>query len=135
MFVTVHHDRFTRLASMSPLREHLYEWEGMMPKFLIEVPHDPDTQGCARVVQVFLTSGSHFLTNAQWGCMAGEHTAWMIVEVDSKEEARSIVPPAFRAHARIVGLNQFSLEQVDALMVRHGAQHSGSEPVSSAKEP
>jgi hypothetical protein len=35
-----------------------------MPKFLIDVAHASDELACARVVQVFLTSGSHFLTNA-----------------------------------------------------------------------
>ena len=39
-----------------------------MPKFLIEVAHEPEVIACARVVEVFLKSGSHFLTNADWGC-------------------------------------------------------------------
>jgi hypothetical protein len=74
-----------------------------MAKFLIEVPHDPDTAACARVVHVFLTSGSHFLTQADWGCMDGDHRAWIIVDVANKQEAVSIVPPAFRASARAPG--------------------------------
>jgi len=90
-----------------------------MPKFLIDVPHDPDVLACARVVQVFLASGSHFLTNADWGCMDGEHRAWMLVEVDSRSEAQSIVPPGLRAHATIVQLNKFSMDQIDDIMRRH----------------
>ncbi|HYX20866.1 MAG TPA: hypothetical protein VFA98_08480 [Thermoanaerobaculia bacterium] len=39
-----------------------------MPRFLIEVPHEAETVACARVVDVFLKSGSHFLSNADWGC-------------------------------------------------------------------
>ena len=68
-----------------------------MPKFLIEVPHDAEQLACARVVQVFLATGSHFLTNAEWGCGDGVHTAWIMVDVGSKAEARAIVPPAWRA--------------------------------------
>ena len=97
-----------------------------MPRFLIDVPHPSDQLACARVVTVFLTSGSHFLRNADWGCMDGEHHAWMIVEVDSKDEARSIVPPAFRAQASIVGLNTFSMDQIEAIMRRHTANQAGS---------
>ena len=92
-----------------------------MARFLIEVPHDPEIVACARVVQVFLTSGSHFLTHADWGCRDGDHRAWMIVDVGSKEEARAIVPPAFRAEARVVGLNTFSMEQISQILRDHNA--------------
>jgi hypothetical protein len=90
-----------------------------MPKFFIEVPHEAEQLACARVVQVFLSTGSHFLTHADWGCMDGDHTARLIVDVASKEEARAILPPAFRAHARIVALNSFSLEQIDGILKQH----------------
>lgn len=93
-----------------------------MPKFLIEVPHEAEMLACARVVQVFLNTGSHFLTHADWGCMDGEHKAWIIVDVDSKEEARCILPPAFRSQAKIVGLNQFSIDQINDILDHH---HSG----------
>ena len=84
-----------------------------MPKFLIEVPHEADTLECTRVVHVFLSTGSHFLTNAEWGCKSGVHSAWMLVDMDSKADALAIVPPAFRAHARIVGLTRFTLAEIE----------------------
>ena len=55
-----------------------------MPRFLIEVPHPVEELACARVVHVFLNTGSHFLTQADWGCMDGEHSAWITVEADNK---------------------------------------------------
>lgn len=90
-----------------------------MPRFLIELHHEDEVLACARVVQIFLATGSHFLTHADWGCMDGEHTAWIIVEVDSKEQARSILPPAFRSQAKIVALNTFTMEQIDGIISRH----------------
>ena len=90
-----------------------------MARYLIEVPHSNETVACSRVVHVFLTSGSHFLTHADWGCRDGVHKAWMIVDVDSREEARAIVPPAFRAEAKIVGLNSFKLEEIERFLARH----------------
>jgi hypothetical protein len=92
-----------------------------VPKFLIEVPHDAEQVACARVVQLFLSTGSHFLTNAEWGCMDGVHSAWMIVDVGSKAEAQGILPPALRAHAHIVGLNRFSMDQIEPILRRHAA--------------
>jgi hypothetical protein len=88
-------------------------------RFLIEVPHEEETTACARAVDVFLKTGSHFLTHADWGCKDGVHTAWIIVEVDSKEDARNIVPPIFRPQAKIVGLNRFTGEEIDEILRQH----------------
>ena len=93
-----------------------------MPRFLIEVPHDSDPIACARVIQVFLASGSHFLTHADWGCRDGDHRAWVVVDVDSKADALAIVPPAFRDVARVVTLTQFTLDEIDAVLARHAAK-------------
>ena len=93
-----------------------------MARFLIEVPHDAEVLACAKVVHVFLSTGSHLLTHADWGCMDGIHSAWLIVDVDRKEDALQVVPPAFRAQARIVALNKFTMEQIDTIMKQH-TQH------------
>lgn len=89
-----------------------------MPRFLIEVPHDSDTRECARVVQVFLATGSHYLTNADWGCGDNVHKAWIIVDADDKAGARAIVPPAFRADATIVALSRFTMAQIERTLAR-----------------
>ena len=54
--------------------------------------------------------------------MDGDHRAWLIVEVDSKEDARRVLPPAFRSQARIVGLNKFSIEQIEEILLYHQPQ-------------
>jgi hypothetical protein len=90
-----------------------------MPRFLIEAQHESDPLACARVVRVFLATGSHYLTHVDWGCADGEHTAWLVVEVDSKEQARAILPAAFRAQAKIVALNKFTIEYVDEVIRMH----------------
>jgi hypothetical protein len=90
-----------------------------MARFLIEVPHEAERVACARVVKIFLQTGSHFLTHCDWGCMDGEHKAWIIVDVPSKEDARYILPPAFRAEAKIVSLNKFTTEEIDTILRLH----------------
>jgi hypothetical protein len=59
------------------------------------------------------------VTNADWGCRDGEHKAWILIDVDNKEEARRILPPAFRSQAKIVGLNKFSMEEIDGMLRHH----------------
>ena len=61
-----------------------------------------------RLYRFFLQAGFHFLTHAEWGCLDGEHKAWIIVEVDTKEDALFILPPLYRATAKIIQLTTFT---------------------------
>jgi hypothetical protein len=79
-----------------------------MAKFLIEVEHGAEKNACMEAIQVFLQTGSHFLTHAEWGCVDGEHKAWIMVDVPTKDDARYIVPPRFRSIAKITQITQFS---------------------------
>lgn len=81
-----------------------------MPRFLIEVPHEPGPQACTRAVEVLLRTGSHFLTHAEWGCKDNDHRSWLVMEFDNREAARASVPVAFRDQARVVQLNRFVLD-------------------------
>ena len=90
-----------------------------MARFLIEVVHDGTMAACVRAVDVFLRTGSHFLTHADWGCKDGEHKAWIVVDVNTKDEARAIVPPDFRAAAKIVQLNPFTVKDLEAMRGIH----------------
>ena len=90
-----------------------------MPRFLIEVPHSEELVACANVVKVFLNTGSHFLTHADWGCEDGVHSAWFTVDAPTREEARMVVPPPYRADARITGLNKFTMGEIDEILASH----------------
>lgn len=90
-----------------------------MARFLIEVPHEGTTAECVRAVELFLRTGSHFLTRADWGCKDGVHKAWLVLELDSRDEARNVVPPSFRAQAQIVQLNAFTMKDIEDLLPGH----------------
>jgi hypothetical protein len=81
--------------------------------------YEAEKKACLLAIQILLQTGSHYLTNADFGCYDGDHTAWVIVEVDSKEEARGILPPVYRSQARIVNLSGFKLEEVDEMLRHH----------------
>jgi hypothetical protein len=93
-----------------------------MPKFLIEVPHESEVVACARAIKVLLETGSHFLTHADFGCQDGIHKAWIMVDVDNKDEARNILPLGYRGQATIVELCKFGLKELDDLIKRHEGQ-------------
>jgi hypothetical protein len=90
-----------------------------MERFLIEVPHEEEVIACARVVRTFLQTGSHYLTNADWGCQDGDHRAWLIVEASDREEATRIVPPPYRDLAHVVKLRKFTMSEIDEILASH----------------
>jgi hypothetical protein len=90
-----------------------------MARFLIEVPHEAEVVACARASKILLETGSHFLTHADFGCNDGVHKAWIIVDTNSKEEARTMLPPAYRRQAAVVGLTKFGIEELDDLIRHH----------------
>jgi hypothetical protein len=90
-----------------------------MSKFLIELPHGSEKIDCLRSVSILLSTGSHFLTNADWGCLDGVHKAWFTMDADSKDEVLRIVPPAYRKDAKISQLNKFKIEDIDRLLKLH----------------
>ncbi|MDI6449878.1 hypothetical protein [Anaerobaca lacustris] len=93
-----------------------------MARFLIEVPHEARTKECALAAKILIGTGSQYLAHADFGCLDGEHKAWIIVEVGTKEEARFIVPPLFRPRAKIVQLNKFSLGELEEILECHEEQ-------------
>lgn len=90
-----------------------------MTRFLIEVPHENSKDACMRAIRVFLETGSHFVSNADWGCQDDEHKAWIVVEMESKEAAIAILPPLFRHDAKIIALQKFAREDLEETIEQH----------------
>jgi hypothetical protein len=88
-------------------------------RFLIELTHENTAASCARAAELLLRTGSHFMTHADFGCSDGVHKAWIILERDSKEEARNVLPPELWPTASIVRLNYFTMAKVEELKKRH----------------
>ena len=96
-----------------------------MARFLIEVPHESEVVSCYRAIRLLLESGSHFLTHADFGCKDGVHKAWIVVEADSKDDARNTLPPSHRRRATIVQLCKFSFEEFPDFMRHHDDSPGG----------
>jgi len=90
-----------------------------MTKYLIEIPHEAEKAACLRAIQTFLETGSHFLANADWGCMDGDHRAWLMMEAENREDVQYALPPSARPDARIVRLEKFTLADVEEIASRH----------------
>ncbi len=75
-----------------------------MERYIIETPHTD--RDCQMLVDQVYAMG--YLYHFDWGCKAGVHTGWAIIEADSEADARLAVPPLVRNKARVIRLNKFS---------------------------
>ena len=89
-----------------------------MPTYLIEIPHSGDKTECHQIIKLFLESGSHLLSNADWGCKDGVHKSWFISDFENKEQARLVVPPLLRHSATIIEIIKFNKRDMED-MVEH----------------
>jgi len=87
-----------------------------MVRYIIEASHDPTPAACLRLLDAFAKAGSSYLTHTDWGCLAGVHKAWIIVEAENDDDARLMVPPVIRGSALLVRLNKFTPEQIRELV-------------------
>ncbi|MER3458102.1 MAG: hypothetical protein C4309_05225 [Chloroflexota bacterium] len=67
-----------------------------MDRYLIESPHE--LKDCARVLRQ--TTAMGYLHYFDWGCKAGVHCGWAIIEAENEAQARLAVPPLVRSKAR-----------------------------------
>jgi hypothetical protein len=78
--------------------------------YLIESPHTKEE--CLQALDDVLARGQGFLSKFDWGCMAGNHTAWGVVEAGSEAAARNMAPAIVRNKARVTEVTKFTPEQI-----------------------
>lgn len=74
-----------------------------MNRYVIESPHRADQ--CDQAMQDLHAAG--YLHYFEWGCKDDDHTGWAIVEAESADHARQMVPWYLRDKARIVRLVKY----------------------------
>jgi len=84
-----------------------------MKKFIIESPHTKEE--CLRALDEELAKGPEILKKFNYGCMAGDHTAYALVDVMDEKEARNLVPTFLLNKARIIEVGIFTPEVIKSL--------------------
>jgi hypothetical protein len=82
-----------------------------MDRFLIILPHT--MEDCVRALK--LIEGIGMITHFDWGCKDGDHTGYVIIEAENKNEALLVMPSGLREKARIIKVAKFSPEEVRAM--------------------
>jgi hypothetical protein len=80
-------------------------------RYLVIVPHTADE--CLKAMDDMKDAKA--LDKFEFGCKAGDHTAYAIVTAKSEQEALKIVPDDQRDKARAIMLTKFTSEELKAI--------------------
>lgn len=81
-----------------------------MSRYFIESIHTAEE--CLRALDEIVVKGSDVLDKYEWGCMAGDHTGYAVVEAGSEAEVKKMIPSFLVWKSKIVKLNKFTVEQI-----------------------
>jgi hypothetical protein len=93
------------LSSVAPLQAS----PKTHPRFLVTAHHTKEE--CVKALDEAKETGTKFLDQCDWGCMAGDHTAYVILEGKDEAAVRSSLPKSW-ASAKITPLNKFTADQI-----------------------
>ena len=82
-----------------------------MDRYMIELPHT-DAE-CLQALDEISEHNSTLLSKANWGCMAGVHNGWAIVDASDEAAARKqVASPLMQSKARITKLSTFTQQDI-----------------------
>ena len=82
-----------------------------MARYMLTIPHIE--QDCVTELDSVFGHSKELLARFDWGCKAGEHVGWVIIEAASPEIACSMLPLTIRNKARVSMINKFSPEDIE----------------------
>jgi len=81
-----------------------------MSEYLVISPHT--VQECMTAMNEVADLGKDVLAKYEWGCMSGDHTAYIKVQAENEAEALKTVPTSIRGKARAIKMTRFTPEDV-----------------------
>jgi hypothetical protein len=81
-----------------------------MSRYLIISPHTAEE--CLTALDAVSAQGEEKLNSWDWGCKAGDHTGYTVVQAESQEAALKSVPESLRKKARAIKLNKFTMDEI-----------------------
>ena len=90
-----------------------------MAKYMIEAPHTAPE--CLESVDEVLAMGAEVLDKYHWGCMAGVHNGWAVVEAESEAAARNMVPTSQRGKWPITEVTKITPAEIEQYKAAHQA--------------
>jgi hypothetical protein len=83
-----------------------------MKEYVIQSPHTKEE--CLNALDEAAAKGSDLLGKFEWGCLAGDHTSYGIVEAQDETAARNLVPSLVRSKAIVREVRRFTPKDIQA---------------------
>jgi uncharacterized protein YdhG (YjbR/CyaY superfamily) len=83
-----------------------------MARYLVESPHTKEE--CVVALEEIKDKHPELLNKMEFGCKAGEHVGWAMVDAGSESEVCGMIPEAIRSKAHVVELVKFTPEQIES---------------------
>ena len=80
-------------------------------RFLVTAPHTKEE--CLKALDDVKAVGTKLLSKTDWGCMAGDHTGYVILEAKDEAAVKRMIPASW-SDARIVKLNKFTVKEIES---------------------
>jgi hypothetical protein len=81
-----------------------------MKRYVIETPHKPED--CLKALDEELAKGTQVLGKFEYGCAAGDHTGYAIIDAETREDALDLVPTFLQDSAKIVEVGKFTADMI-----------------------
>jgi hypothetical protein len=82
-----------------------------MARYMIQTPHKAEE--CLRPLDEELNKGKDILDKVEFGCSAGDHTGYALVDANNKNEALNKYVPSFiQDRAQVVEVGKFTPEMI-----------------------
>ena len=80
-------------------------------RYLVTAPHTKEE--CLRALDEVKATGANLLSKTDWGCMAGDHTGYLILEAKDEAALKKKLPASW-SEAKIVKLNKFTAKDIES---------------------
>jgi hypothetical protein len=79
--------------------------------YYVQAKHTPEQ--CLNALDEFKGKGDAVLSKFEWGCMAGDHTAYAFLEAKSEADVKQMLPKDVQATAKIQKVEKFTPDQIE----------------------
>jgi len=86
-------------------------------RFLVVAPHK--AEDCLKALDEAKDKGPTFLAKFNWGCMAGDHTGYAVVDAKDEASVRKMLPASMASTVKITKVTPFTAEQIKSFHEMH----------------
>lgn len=86
------------------------EGKGMKSSYMVTMPHTKEE--CLAALDAMADNAPKLLAKTKYGCGAGDHTGYAMVEGKSDAEVKNMIPESLQSNAKIQKVETYTTAQI-----------------------